>query len=194
MADYWQHSDNSAYRRSRFLQRTWEEAWWDSLDFLSKPVRDLPGCLDIGSKIVYLEALGKSIIVINDITIAEDLLEKRSALYSSRYVWQSFYIDYDSTLLADQQYRCWGMCLCIPYRLIKQRLIFCRVGLRNLFGLMPYGDEWRAHRRMFQQYYSQKNLPQIQERGIECIRKGLLPNLIESPDDFIYHVRKSGLT
>jgi len=40
----------------------------------------------IGSKIMYLEALGQSIIVINDITIAQDLLDKRSTIYSSRWV------------------------------------------------------------------------------------------------------------
>jgi len=38
----------------------------------------------IGSKIMYLEALGQSIVVINDITIAQDLLDKRSTIYSSR--------------------------------------------------------------------------------------------------------------
>lgn len=34
---------------------------------------------------MYLEALGRPIIVINDINMAKDLLEKRSGLYSSRY-------------------------------------------------------------------------------------------------------------
>jgi hypothetical protein len=38
---------------------------------------------------MYLEAPGQSILVINDISIAQDLLEKRSTLYSSRYVGQS---------------------------------------------------------------------------------------------------------
>jgi hypothetical protein len=38
-----------------------------------------------GSRLIYLEALGQSILVINDITVAQDLFEKRSGLYSSRY-------------------------------------------------------------------------------------------------------------
>lgn len=33
---------------------------------------------------IYLEALGQSIVVINDITVAQDLLDKRSTTYSSR--------------------------------------------------------------------------------------------------------------
>jgi hypothetical protein len=35
---------------------------------------------------IYLEALGRPLLIVNDISIAQDLLEKRSALYSSRYV------------------------------------------------------------------------------------------------------------
>ncbi|KAF9443824.1 cytochrome P450 [Macrolepiota fuliginosa MF-IS2] len=38
----------------------------------------------LGTKIIYMEALGQPIIVLNDIRMAEDLLEKRSGLYSSR--------------------------------------------------------------------------------------------------------------
>lgn len=33
---------------------------------------------------MYLEALGRPILVINDLSIAKELLEKRSGLYSSR--------------------------------------------------------------------------------------------------------------
>jgi hypothetical protein len=34
---------------------------------------------------IYLEALGRPLLIINDISIAQDLLEKRSTSYSSRY-------------------------------------------------------------------------------------------------------------
>ncbi len=33
---------------------------------------------------MYLDALGQPIIILNDFQMAKDLLEKRSALYSSR--------------------------------------------------------------------------------------------------------------
>lgn len=33
---------------------------------------------------MYLEALGRPLLIINDYGVAQDLLEKRSALYSSR--------------------------------------------------------------------------------------------------------------
>jgi hypothetical protein len=51
-------------------------------------MREYDICLltTLGSKIMYLEAFGMSIIVLNDLKMAIDLLEKRSAIYSSRYV------------------------------------------------------------------------------------------------------------
>ncbi|KXN82035.1 O-methylsterigmatocystin oxidoreductase [Leucoagaricus sp. SymC.cos] len=109
----------------------------------------------LGSKIIYLEAMGKPIIVLNDLTMAQELLDKRSALYSSR-----------------------------PTLPMLREV----VGLTYYFASMPYGDEWRDHRRMFQQYFSEKCFPRIQERALEFLRKGLLPNLYEHPEDFDKHI------
>ncbi|KAF9449659.1 cytochrome P450 [Macrolepiota fuliginosa MF-IS2] len=110
----------------------------------------------LGSKIIYLEALGQSIIVLNDAQMAKDLLEKRSALYSSR-----------------------------PHL----NMIMDVIGINHLFSVMPYGDEWRNHRRLFQQYFSPKYIGREQAKGLEFVRKGLLPNLYQSPQDFLEHVR-----
>ncbi|KAF5360644.1 hypothetical protein D9756_005134 [Leucocoprinus leucothites] len=109
-----------------------------------------------GSKLLYLEALGQPMLIINDIRIAQDLLEKRSALYSSRPA--------------------------IP-------MLNDVVGVRAYFSVMPYGDYWRAHRRMFQQHFAEKYLVRNQERAMEFIRKGLLANLLESPENFDEHIR-----
>ncbi|KAF5360606.1 hypothetical protein D9756_005151 [Leucocoprinus leucothites] len=111
---------------------------------------------ELGSKLLYLEALGQPMLIINDIRIAQDLLEKRSALYSSRPA--------------------------IP-------MLNDVVGIRMYFALMPYGDYWRAHRRMFQQHFAEKHLARNQGRAMEFIRKGLLANLLESPDNFDEHIR-----
>ncbi|KAJ3568619.1 hypothetical protein NP233_g5596 [Leucocoprinus birnbaumii] len=110
----------------------------------------------LGSKILYLEALGQSMLIINDISIAQELLEKRSTVYSSRPG--------------------------IP--MLNQV-----VGLPIYFGFMPYGNYWRAHRRLFTQHFAEKHLARDQERATEFIRKGLLANILESPDAFDEHVR-----
>ncbi|KAF5346780.1 hypothetical protein D9756_010416 [Leucocoprinus leucothites] len=100
----------------------------------------------IGSKIFYLKAFNQNIVVINDVKIAQDLLDKRSALYSSRMK-----IDY-------------------------------------FFPFMPYGEEWRNHRRIFQQYFSPKNMEKEENRTTDFVRKGLLPNLYETPENFLEHL------
>ncbi|KXN81510.1 O-methylsterigmatocystin oxidoreductase [Leucoagaricus sp. SymC.cos] len=111
----------------------------------------------LGSKIMYLEALGQPIVVINDIRMATELLEKRSAIYSSR-----------------------------P----QNRMLVEVIGADYFFGLLPYGDEWRNHRRVFQQHFSPRHLPREQEKALEFIRKALLPNLYESPQDFREHIEE----
>ncbi|KXN85007.1 O-methylsterigmatocystin oxidoreductase [Leucoagaricus sp. SymC.cos] len=110
----------------------------------------------LGTKIIYLEAAGQPVIVLNDIEIAQELLEKRSALYSSR-----------------------------P----QSRMLVEVIGFHALFGMMPYGDEWRMQRRIFQQGFSEKTLPMLQEKGLEFVRKALLANLLVSPDQLYDHVR-----
>ncbi|KXN82009.1 O-methylsterigmatocystin oxidoreductase [Leucoagaricus sp. SymC.cos] len=110
----------------------------------------------LGSKIMYVEAFGQPIVVVNDACIASDLLEKRSALYSSR-----------------------------P----RQPMLVEVIGSKQFFGLLPYGDEWRNHRRIFQQHFSTKSLAREREIILRFLRKGLLPNLYQNPQGFHDHVQ-----
>jgi len=57
------------------------------------------------------------------------------------------------------------------------------------FGALPYGDEWRNKRRIFQQYFSPKMLHREQNKSLEFIRKALLPNLYQDPEHVYDHVR-----
>jgi cytochrome P450 len=59
---------------------------------------------------------------------------------------------------------------------------------------MPYGDEWRAQRRVFQQYLGPRRINRQLERNermLRFVRRGLLPNLFTSPKDFREHLKKS---
>lgn len=58
---------------------------------------------------------------------------------------------------------------------------------------MPYGERWRNHRRIFQQHFSPKNIDGVQSRGLEFVRKGLLPNIYQSPGDVYEHVKRYAL-
>ncbi|KAF5346731.1 hypothetical protein D9756_010407 [Leucocoprinus leucothites] len=109
----------------------------------------------LGSKIVYVEAMGQPIVVINDAQIASDLLDKRSTIYSSR-----------------------------P----QNRMLVEVIGAKYFFALLPYGEEWRNHRRIFQQHFSTKMTPREQETALNFIQRGLLPNLYHNPKGLKEHV------
>jgi hypothetical protein len=72
---------------------------------------------------------------------------------------------------------------------------FCiRIGINKFFAILPYGDEWRTHRRMFQQYFGPRRINRLLERNermLRFVRRGLLPNLLTSPKDFREHLKKS---
>lgn len=72
----------------------------------------------------------------------------------------------------------------------QQLTPYLRIGITRLFSIMPYGDQWRNHRRIFQQHFSAKHLPRDQEKELEFVRKGLLPNLLATPQDFAEHIRR----
>ena len=47
-----------------------------------------PACVDVigtGSDVIYLNLLGTSIYVLNSVQAINDLLDKRSSIYSDRY-------------------------------------------------------------------------------------------------------------
>ncbi|KAF7762360.1 hypothetical protein Agabi119p4_8953 [Agaricus bisporus var. burnettii] len=113
----------------------------------------------LGAKFLYYEVFTQPIIVINDVRVAQELLQRRSAIYSSR-----------------------------P----QMTTLSKGIGIDKFFGLMPYGDEWRAQRGMFQQYFGPSHVEQqleMHERMLRFVRKGLLPNILTSPQDFIEHLR-----
>ncbi|KXN84166.1 O-methylsterigmatocystin oxidoreductase [Leucoagaricus sp. SymC.cos] len=121
----------------------------------------------LGTKIIHMEALGMHVIVLNDIEMAQDLLEKRSALYSSRSVSGFTVLDVHGLLHLTER----------------------SAKVSSLFSTMPYGVNWRHHRRMFEQYFSDNSLPRVQEMQIEFLRKCLLVNLYSHPDQFEEHVK-----
>ncbi|KAJ3569369.1 hypothetical protein NP233_g5091 [Leucocoprinus birnbaumii] len=124
------------------------------MTFMAKAYKEMGERL--GSKILYLEALGQSILVINDARIAKDLLDKRSAMYSSR-----------------------------PH----MNMLMDVMGIDYLFAALPYGEEWRNCRRLFQQYFAPSFLPRDQDKMMDFVRKGLLPNMYQFPEDSVRHVQ-----
>ncbi|KZT12691.1 cytochrome P450 [Laetiporus sulphureus 93-53] len=76
--------------------------------------------------IIYLEILGRPMVILNSSKIAKDLLDKRSSLYSDR-----------------------------PHLVMAGDLC----GYLDEFALQPYGDYWRAQRKLVSQDFNQSAVP-----------------------------------
>ncbi|KAJ8689905.1 hypothetical protein PTI98_012762 [Pleurotus ostreatus] len=105
--------------------------------------------------LVHIEVLGRHIVFVNSIRVANDLFEKRSANYSDRNA--------------------------LP-------MINDLMGWDWSFGHMPYGDRWRAHRKMFHTQFQPSSVSQfwpIQLKEAHAI----LRRLLDEPDALIDHLR-----
>ncbi|KAJ8522821.1 hypothetical protein ONZ45_g632 [Pleurotus djamor] len=108
------------------------------------------------SDILYTEVCGTPNIILNTFEAANDLLNRRSAIYSDR-----------------------------------PRLRMMEMMGQNFnFGVLPYGDEWRARRRIFWQEYMPANAP-LREPIQSKHTKNLLRLLLRDPDSFLGHIRYS---
>ena len=65
------------------------------------------------------------------------------------------------------------------------------MGLGWLFSSMPYGNNWRKHRALFQKHFHSNEASTHQPTQIEETH-ALLRNLHRSPDKLAHHLRRCG--
>ncbi|KAF5346843.1 hypothetical protein D9756_010614 [Leucocoprinus leucothites] len=111
---------------------------------------------ELDSDIIYVDAAGQPIIVLSSLKACNDLLSKRSNIYSDRF---------------------------------HQTMSFELVDCKRLFAFQPYNDEWREARRLVVKYFTGPGKTPINNCITEFVRKALLPNLLNTPDDFFTHIR-----
>ena len=63
------------------------------------------------------------------------------------------------------------------------------VGCDWHFVFMGYGDDWRERRRVFHQYFNPNAAVTYRPRELKVARQ-LLARLLETPDDFMIHLRQ----
>ncbi|KAJ7625703.1 cytochrome P450 [Roridomyces roridus] len=108
------------------------------------------------SDIIHLNLLGKSIVVLNSFAATDELLEKRSSIYSDREDFP---------------------------------MVNGLMGWDFNAASMRYGDEWRIHRRLFNQEFNVRASRKYESRELLGTRK-LLQRLISHPDMFLTHFRQ----
>ncbi|KAI6126058.1 cytochrome P450 [Pisolithus croceorrhizus] len=99
--------------------------------------------------VVYSKALGGDYVIINNETVARELLDQRSAIYSDR-----------------------------P-RLPSTELL----GIGFVTVVMPYGDEWRLHRKLFHSVLNKEQSRKYAPMQLHRVHKFLL-HLLATPQDF----------
>ncbi|KAJ7819419.1 cytochrome P450 [Mycena olivaceomarginata] len=109
--------------------------------------------------LVHANSLGQHIFIVNSVKTANELFEKRSHIYSDRPSRAA------SNSFSNHSQTCPSM------------------EWDFNVGLMPLGDRWRQHRRMFQQHFRRdlsRNYRPVQMKKAHQLLRGLL----ESPQDF----------
>ncbi|KAI6122285.1 cytochrome P450 [Pisolithus thermaeus] len=102
--------------------------------------------------VVYSKALGGDYVIINNETVARELLDQRSAIYSDR-----------------------------P-RLPSTELL----GIGFVTVVMPYGDEWRLHRKLFHSVLNKEQSRKYAPMQLHRVHKFLV-HLLATPQDFQGH-------
>ena len=122
--------------------------------------------------LLHVRLLGQHFIILNSEKMARALLDQRSALYSDRLVVRA--------------YSMYG----IPFLINTRLTASFRFGVDYSTALMPYGDEWRLHRKIFQHAFRAESEARHQEIYLRNVRT-LLADLLDAPAEFGMHIKRS---
>lgn len=139
--------------------------------------------------------MGTPVVVVNSAQAANDLFEKRSAMYSDRSVNilpHPYVTEHHFAVFQDR--RGYDERIVMPdfHSLLTNTdssYALLRLGWSFNIAFMPYGDRWRDSRRAFHQYYNSNQIPNYHWRVTKGVRE-LLVQLSDDPDHFIDHVRQ----
>lgn len=121
-----------------------------------------------------MRLLGQSFVVLNSEKIARALLDQRSALYSDRPVIKAHSMYVMSLLFP---------CKCLAH------WVMTRFGMDFSTVMLPYNDEWRLHRKLFQ--HALRAECETRNRKVYLKRaRILLVNLLDAPAEFELHIKR----
>ncbi|PPR05069.1 hypothetical protein CVT24_010256 [Panaeolus cyanescens] len=122
------------------------------IPFLNASRRYLEWATEFGSSLVYLEALGNKILILNSYEDAEELLESRTRIYCDRPVVHTLDM----------------------------------LGWDYNFALYPYGEQWRAHRRVSHQALKPEATHKYHPIQLKKVHNMML-GLLDTPERFWEH-------
>lgn len=122
---------------------------------------------------MHLRVLTQDLIVLNSYEAIRDLLEHRSHNYSDRP-----HIPANDMWVVNVNFIGGCVLMSVPPR----------VDFNWGTGFLPYGDEWRVHRKLFHQAFRPETITSYQAMQLMKVRD-LLKNMCDSPADFERHFR-----
>lgn len=145
------------------------------------------------SPIVRLNLLGQNVLVCNTLQTVLDLLDKRSAIYSDRCrpfpeINEHFLTDVLQAVSHDEP-----RAVRIHFTLLSNTLAnfnHVRCGWYWATTGIPYGKEWRTHRRLFHAQFHSQTVKQWRPIETKATHK-FLRRLLDTPGDFMHHIRQS---
>ncbi|KAJ7607903.1 cytochrome P450 [Roridomyces roridus] len=126
------------------------------------------------SDIIHLKAAGQSMIILSSMQAAVDLLERRSAIYSDR-----------PQLTMANELMGWD------FHLGKNTSSEVRHYVADLIltAFMRYGEQWRAHRRLFQNTFQADAIKKFHSTELLSAHL-LLRRILDDPENVLLHLRQ----
>ena len=124
---------------------------------------------------IHLNVFGQHFVILNSLKVIADLFEKRSSNYSDRkqlIMFCELYVLHSS-----------------HFKELIKIAVGCRMNGKILLSLMPYGQWWRRHRKLFHEHFHSNVVTKyqsIQRQEAEA----LLRRLLVTPDDLFHHIRQ----
>jgi hypothetical protein len=124
--------------------------------------------------VIYFNALGKSIVVLNSVEAAVDLMDKRSSMYSDRS---------DFVMLVDMWVELYASihCLTSPFSV--------RLGFYPNLASLRYGKRFQKHRKLFHCVFSRTQICTFEDAQTEEARV-LVKGLIKTPESYEWLARR----
>ena len=134
----------------------------------------IPTLMIIIGDVLYFNALGSSIVVLNSVEAAVNLMAKRNAIYSDRP---------PLVMLTDM----WVELPTISR--VRTSQLSLRLGYFPSLALLRYGKRFQKHRQLFHAVFSQAQIHTFEDTQIKGARV-LLKGLIENPEAYDWLVRR----
>ncbi|KAI0064948.1 CyP450 monooxygenase [Artomyces pyxidatus] len=118
---------------------------------------------ELGSDIIHLQVFGFHLVVLNTKEVADDLMDKRSSIYSDRPRMPM--MNELGSLISD-----------------------VRMGFGWSLGFTPYNEWWKHSRRLFHRHFQPSAIPQFRPKKTKAVHD-FLRRLADTPGDFHQHMQ-----